>query len=134
MHGVGNKPQGVDDIALPRSVGTDESRERAELHAHILSQAPIVGDAQPLDHGSFVSRVDGRSHPDTEYLRRRPSFSRRMRLLPVCLFLVALLALGAPFVPPPGAADPSATRRALLSAINQERSRAGVPPLRLSEA
>jgi uncharacterized protein YkwD len=51
-----------------------------------------------------------------------------MRLVPLCLFLLVLFGLA----PNAGAADPSATRRAFLAALNQERSRAGVPPLRLS--
>jgi hypothetical protein len=50
VHGVGHESQSVDDIALAGSVGTDESREGTEIQTDVLAQAPVVGDAQPLDH------------------------------------------------------------------------------------
>src|SRR6185295_15206635 len=58
LHCVRDESENVDHVAFSRSVGTDQSRKRAELKGDVLAQATVVGDAQPLDHDDLLSRLE----------------------------------------------------------------------------
>src|SRR5262249_11995514 len=50
MHRVGDKAEGVHDVALPGAVPSNQHRELLKNDSAVLAEAPVVRDGEARDH------------------------------------------------------------------------------------